>query len=155
MDEEPGILVEDRDEPIDPIVVEELEGAKKTLATITVHSILDAWEHTAGLILALLSIWLVHWVLEKLFGANERFFDYLPIKYKEVCSKSKARRTVQVKEAIIMLGREHGLRNSELAEALEIDPSAVTRRTNAARSRDAESPEMTKLREVLRANGCS
>jgi REP element-mobilizing transposase RayT len=73
----------------------------------------------------------------------------------EMCSKSKTRRTVEVKEAIIMLGREHGLRNSELAEALGIDPSAVTRRTNAARSRDAESLEMTKLRKVLRANGCS
>jgi hypothetical protein len=36
----------------------------------------------------------------------------------ELCSKSKNRRTVAVKEAVIMLGRERGIRNRELAEAL-------------------------------------
>lgn len=57
------------------------EDQRKTFTAITRSTFLDAWEHTAGLILALLSIWLVHWVLERLFGVDERFFDYLPLKY--------------------------------------------------------------------------
>jgi hypothetical protein len=43
----------------------------------------------------------------------------------EVCGKSKHRRTVSVREAVIVVGREHGIRNGELAEAPGIDASAV------------------------------
>lgn len=68
----------------------------------------------------------------------------------ELCSKSKNRRTVSVKEAVIVLGREHGIRNGELAEALGIDASAVTRRVEAARARGAASPDVIRLRNVLR-----
>lgn len=69
----------------------------------------------------------------------------------ELCSKSKNRRTVAVKEAVIMLGREQGIRNRELAEALGIDASAVTRRVDAARARGTESSDLIRLRKALRS----
>ena len=52
----------------------------------------------------------------------------------ELCSKSKNRRTGAVREAVIVLGSDRGITNRELAEALGINPSAVTRRAEAARS---------------------
>ena len=67
----------------------------------------------------------------------------------EMCSKCKNRRTVAVKEAVIVLGRERGITNREFAEALGIGPSAVTRRAEAARSRKAASLEAIDLRELL------
>ena len=69
----------------------------------------------------------------------------------ELCSKSKNRRTVAVKEAVIMLGRERGIRNRELAEALGIDASAVTRRVDAARARGTESSDLIRLRKAVRS----
>jgi REP-associated tyrosine transposase len=70
---------------------------------------------------------------------------------RELCSKSKNRRTVAIKEAVIVAGRELGIRNRELAEALGIDASAVTRRVEAARIRGAESSDLIKLRKALKA----
>jgi hypothetical protein len=70
---------------------------------------------------------------------------------REMCSKSKNRRTVAVREAVIVVGRELGIRNCELAEALGIDASAVTRRVEASRARGAESPDLKKLRKALRS----
>jgi putative transposase len=67
----------------------------------------------------------------------------------ELCGKSKNRKTVAVKEAVIVLGRERGITNRELAEALGIGPSAVTRRAEAARSRNAASLEAIALRELF------
>jgi len=69
----------------------------------------------------------------------------------ELCSKSKNRRTVAVKEAVIMLGRAQGIRNRDLAEALGIDASAVTRRVDAARARGAESSDLIRLRKAIRS----
>ena len=69
----------------------------------------------------------------------------------ELCSQSKAPRTVAVREAVIVVGRERGLSNRELATGLGIDPSAVTRRVDAARGRDSESGEVIRLRKELRS----
>src|SRR3977135_1649271 len=63
----------------------------------------------------------------------------------ELCSKSKHRRTVAAKEAVIVIGRERGISNRELAEALGIDASAVTKRVGVARVRGAETSEMKRL----------
>jgi ribosome-binding protein aMBF1 (putative translation factor) len=68
----------------------------------------------------------------------------------ELCSRSKHRRTVAVREAVIVVGRERGMRNRELAQALGIDPSAVTRRIEAARVRGDENPEIGRLRKAAR-----
>ena len=68
----------------------------------------------------------------------------------ELCSKSKNRVTVAVKESVIVAGREHGITNRELSVALGIDASAVTRRVEAARARGADSPDLVRLRKALR-----
>jgi hypothetical protein len=72
------------------------------------------------------------------------------LKREELCSNSKRRGTVAVKEAVIVLGRRNGIRGRDLAAALGVDPSAVTRRIDAARSRDKENPEVAKLEAALR-----
>ena len=64
---------------------------------------------------------------------------------------SKKRRTVAIKEAVIVLGKGSGIRNRELAAALRMDPSAVTRRIDAARSRAEENAEIAKLAKALRS----
>jgi hypothetical protein len=48
------------------------------------------------------------------------------LKREELCSNSKGRGTVAVKEAVIVLGRRNGIRGRDLAEALGMDRSAVT-----------------------------
>ena len=68
----------------------------------------------------------------------------------EICSKSKNRKTVAVRDAVIVIGRERGISNRELAEALRMDPSAVTKRVEAARVRGPETAEMKALRRALR-----
>ena len=67
----------------------------------------------------------------------------------EICSKSKNRKTVAVRDAVIVIGRERGISNRELAEALRMDPSAVTKRVEAARVREAETSAMKALRRAL------
>lgn len=84
--------------------------------------------------------------IEDLLSAAERSSG---LSRHELCSKSKNRRTVAVKEAVIVLGRERGITNRELAVALGIGPSAVTRRAEAARSRNAATLEAIDLRKVL------
>jgi hypothetical protein len=37
--------------------------------------------HTVNLALALLSVWLIHLVLEYLLGKEAKFFDWIPIRY--------------------------------------------------------------------------
>src|SRR6185503_19924515 len=67
----------------------------------------------------------------------------------ELCSKSKNRVTVAVRYAVIVLGRERGISNRELAEALGIDGSSVTKRVDGARMRGVESVEL-RLRKAIR-----
>jgi putative transposase len=90
--------------------------------------------------------------IEDLLSAAERSSG---LTRQELCSKSKNRRTVAAKEAVIVLGRELGIRNRELAEGLGIDASAVTRRVEAARARGAESSDLIRLRKALRSNARS
>jgi len=85
--------------------------------------------------------------VEDLLSAAERSSG---LTRQELCSKSKNRETVAVKESVIVAGREQGITNRELAEALGIDASAVTRRVEAARARGADSPDLVRLREALR-----
>ena len=69
---------------------------------------------------------------------------------KEFCSNSKSRHLVIIKQAIIVVGLENGIRNRELAEALGMDPSAVSKRRDAARGR-VQSEQMTRLLKAIRS----
>ena len=89
-----------------------------------------------------------HTSIDDLLSAAERSSG---LTRQELCSKSKNRRTVAVKEAVIVLGREQGIRNRDLAEALGIDASAVTRRVDTARARGAESSDLKRLRKALKS----
>ena len=88
--------------------------------------------------------------LEELLKAAEKTSG---LKREELCSNTKTRKTVAVKEAVIVLGRRSGIRNRELAAALGMDPSAVTRRIDAARARGAESAELARLTRALSRKG--
>ena len=68
----------------------------------------------------------------------------------ELCGKSKHRGTVAVREAVIVMGRERGISNRELADALGIDPSAVTRRVESAMRRASEHHQAVKLSKLLK-----
>jgi hypothetical protein len=70
---------------------------------------------------------------------------------KEFCSNSKHRELVLVKEAIVVIGSESGIRTRELAEVLGLDTSAVSKRREAARVRTEGSAQMTKLLRAIRA----
>jgi putative transposase len=74
------------------------------------------------------------------------------LKREEICSGSKRRETVAMKEAVIVLGRRSGIANKELAAALGIDPSAVTKRMEAARLREGENAGLRKLQAALATN---
>jgi hypothetical protein len=50
---------------------------------------------------------------------------------------------------VIVLGRRGGIRGRELAAALGLDPSAVTRRMETARSRGKKNTEVAKLEKAL------
>jgi hypothetical protein len=41
----------------------------------------DIGRHTINLVLALVSVWLVHSVLEYFLGKEAKFFDWIPIRY--------------------------------------------------------------------------
>jgi len=85
--------------------------------------------------------------IEDLLEAAERASG---LTRQELCSGGKDRRTVAAREAVIVAGRERGISNREMAEALGIDGSAVTKRVEAARGRGAETEEMRRLRKELR-----
>ena len=57
-----------------------------------------------------------------------------------------------MKEAVIVLGRENGITNRAVAEALGLGASAVTRRVEAARLRGAQGSDLVKLRKPLRGS---
>ena len=66
-----------------------------------------------------------------------------------MCSGGKNRSTVAVRDAVIVAGRERGISNRELGEALGIDGSAVTKRVEAARLRGERTEEMKRLERAL------
>jgi len=68
----------------------------------------------------------------------------------DFCTNDKSRKLVMIKEAIIVMGRQHRIRNRELAEALGLDPSAVSKRREAARGR-SDSFQMMKLLKAMRS----
>jgi putative transposase len=70
---------------------------------------------------------------------------------KDFCSNSKNRQLVLVKEAIIVIGRENGIQTREIAAVLGLDPSAVSKRREAARVRSKGSAQMTKLLKAIRS----
>ena len=90
--------------------------------------------------------------VEDLLGAAEKSSG---LSREALSGKRRDWRTVAVREAVIVVGRERGISNSELAKGLGIDPSAVTRRVEAARARETETPELKRLRKTVipKANG--
>jgi REP element-mobilizing transposase RayT len=84
--------------------------------------------------------------MKKLIEAAERTSG---LRREYFCGKGKTRGVVAIREAVIVLGRERGIGNKELALALGIDESSVTRRIEAARLRLGERAEVVKLRRAL------
>jgi putative transposase len=70
---------------------------------------------------------------------------------KEFCTNSKSRALVMIKEAIIAIGDENGILTRELADALGVDPSAVSKRRDGARGRAETSGEMMRLLKAIRS----
>jgi len=52
---------------------------------------------------------------------------------KAFCTNSKARELVRIRDAIIFLAKENGIRTGELATIMGLDPSTISRREEAAR----------------------
>ena len=75
------------------------------------------------------------------------------LKARELRSGRKTRAVVQVKEAMIIVGRELGASNADLARLLGLDASVVSRRHEIGRARLSESEEgrllLKRLREKL------
>ena len=86
--------------------------------------------------------------LEAILKAAEKVTGLLR---RDFCSNSKSRQLVMIKEAIIVIGQENGIRTRELAEMLGLDPSAVSKRREAARARADASAPMTKLLKAMRS----
>jgi len=70
---------------------------------------------------------------------------------REFCTRSKSRRLVMIKEAVIMMGDENGIPTRDLAEALDVDRSAVSKRREAARVRGASPAELKQLLRAIRS----
>ena len=70
------------------------------------------------------------------------------LKRSDFCTNGKSRKLVMIKEAIIVFGYQHGVSNRELAEALSLDPSAVSKRREAFRTRPENSSEMKLLKAM-------
>jgi REP-associated tyrosine transposase len=68
----------------------------------------------------------------------------------ELCGGRKTRALVQVKEAMIIVGRELGASNADLARLLRLDASVVSRRHESGRSKMNESRETRRLVKRLR-----
>ena len=73
------------------------------------------------------------------------------LRREDFCTNAKSRRLVIVKEAIIVLGRKCGIGNREIAVALGLDPSTVSKRLVLARSRALDSPQMTEILNLIRS----
>ena len=68
----------------------------------------------------------------------------------ELCSGRKTRSLVLVKEAMIIVGRELGASNADLARLLGLDASVVSRRYESGRAKMNESQEARRLVKRLR-----
>jgi REP element-mobilizing transposase RayT len=73
------------------------------------------------------------------------------LRQREFCTRSKSRRLVMIKEAVIIIGDESGIPTRDLAEALDVDRSAVSKRREAARLRGALPVEMKQLLKAMRS----
>src|SRR6266571_1814223 len=71
---------------------------------------------------------------------------------KELCSGKKARGLVLVKEAMIIVGREFGASNADLARLLGLDASVVSRRYESGKEKMNKSQEILRLVKQLRAD---
>ncbi|HSB08939.1 MAG TPA: transposase [Blastocatellia bacterium] len=70
---------------------------------------------------------------------------------KEICTNRKSRALVMIKEAIIVIGDENGILTRELADALRVEASAVSKRRDTARLRAKTSGEMARLLKAIRS----
>jgi REP element-mobilizing transposase RayT len=70
---------------------------------------------------------------------------------RELCSANKARAMVRAKEAMIVVGRELGASNADLARLLGLDASVVSRRNESGKAKMSESQEGRRLVRRLRA----
>ena len=68
----------------------------------------------------------------------------------ELCGGRKTRALVLVKEAMIIVGRELGASNADLARLLGLDASVVSRRYESGKAKMNESQEVRQLVKRLR-----
>jgi hypothetical protein len=69
---------------------------------------------------------------------------------RDFCTNNKTRELVMIKEAIIVIGYENGIRVREIADALGVDTSAVSKRREVARVRDEVPAPARKLLRKMR-----
>lgn len=62
-------------------VPDNLEAERDNIKNRTALTILELASHTLILVLVLFSLWLIHLVLETLFGKDARFFSFAPISW--------------------------------------------------------------------------
>ena len=72
------------------------------------------------------------------------------LKRKDICSKRKAAKVVEVKDAIVLLGRDHGLTNEQLAQVMGLSSSTTSRRYESARIKSEESTEFKKKLKLMK-----
>jgi len=73
------------------------------------------------------------------------------LKRREFCTNSKTKTAVMIKEAIILIGYENGIRVREMGEALGMDASGVSKRRESVRTRGVISAPMAKLLKSMRS----
>ena len=72
------------------------------------------------------------------------------LKRVEICSATKTRSIVLAKEALILIGRELGASNADMARLIGLDGSVVSRRYESAKSKMGECAEFGRLVKRLR-----
>ncbi len=72
------------------------------------------------------------------------------LKRREFCTARKTGEVVLVKEAVIVVGREHGASNADLARLLGLDASVVSRRYESGKEKMRESQEARRLVKRVR-----
>ena len=64
---------------------------------------------------------------------------------REFCGRSKVAALEQFKQAVILIGKQRGASNAELARVLGLEGSVVSRRWESARQRVRQYAEMRRL----------